>query len=109
MKFGVRQISSVILNSREKLEKIIEKMNAIKQTKKWTLVIFYAFLSLKSKKNQKKPQCVNIFIRKKKAYKKHAVRNSMIFQAPYTQNIVHTKQFQIKRPWSAAYSNTCEK
>ena len=57
MKFGVRQISSVILNSREKLEKIIEKMNAIKQTKKWTLVIFYAFLSLKSKtKKQKKKQ-----------------------------------------------------
>ena len=55
MKFGMRQISSVILNSREKLEKIIEKMNAIKQTKKWTLVIFYAFLSLKSKKNPKKP------------------------------------------------------
>lgn len=55
MKFGMRQISSVILNSREKLEKIIEKMNAIKQTKKWTLVIFYAFLSLKSKtKKQKK-------------------------------------------------------
>lgn len=54
MKFGVRQISSVILNSREKLEKIIEKMNAIKWTKKWTLVIFYAFLSLKSKKNPKK-------------------------------------------------------
>ena len=54
MKFGMRQISSVILNSREKLEKIIEKMNAIKQTKKWTLVIFYAFLSLKSKKKPKK-------------------------------------------------------
>lgn len=48
------------------------------------------FISKKQKKPKKKTaQCVNIFIRKKKAYKKHAVRNSMIFQALYTQNIVH--------------------
>ena len=53
------------------------------------------FISKKQNKKTKKKtaQYVNIFIRKKKAYKKHAVRNFMIFQALYTQNIVHTKQF----------------